>query len=425
MLSILLRHLLWIAVPVALAFTGNERMLRKHAEGEALASAERLGTLVTHLFRDEMARKAARLAGRAPVLERPDSASPLIRAALTDDTVAALSSASGELLLSVALRERSDDGASQAPRQGTPLPGRLRGLTEVFTPASLALFRSRTGSAVALYLRGERILSRPESFGPAALPDSVTVPGGTSGRTLSSQGEPAIVLPVDPTRTTTSAVHFLVTPSPGTPTVAATLSRAVTIGLGLLFSFGLAALGMGRLLKKSRVPPRILVLAVVAVPLLCLWLTSLVGQRCMEAAVEESRRSELVRALALVEGVDGTPPDKEAVAGTPFGMTRLTKRGVRDSTLPTGPLLDRVAILQSPPPGFPGTGTITTEEGAVTYAAVVEESGDILVLTIPPGKEPLRRTRLLLAALAGAASLLTLGFLVPGKASPPGMDASR
>ena len=230
----LLSYLIWVLVPAALAF-GVARELEERVGGEQLQeSGTRIGRLGQVLFMEEMAHQAGALARSAPVLPDPDQASPIIRAAQRGDTVAALGTSSGELVLSVALEEVAE---------GQPEP-RIRALTQPFKPLILSRIHGSVGYSGALYFRGHRVEADPEGFGPDSL-SRQDLQHPISGPTpFFTQAGAGVLLPLSETASSTPPLHLLVTPSlPSAPDLPWGTSRIVF--------FAGAALGLLTLMRRN------------------------------------------------------------------------------------------------------------------------------------------------------------------------------
>jgi hypothetical protein len=107
MRSSLSRYSFLLVLPAVLALLSGFLLQERNAVSRSLESAERLGNLTAILLQKEVGGMAAELARQAGPLENPDSTSPVVQAAMAGDTVAALGTLSGELVLSVALAQET------------------------------------------------------------------------------------------------------------------------------------------------------------------------------------------------------------------------------------------------------------------------------------------------------------------------------
>jgi len=152
-------------------------------------------------------------------------------------------------------------------------------------------------------------------------------------------------------------------------------------------------------------------------PIGALWLGLLGQGERADMNSGDFSRTEMVRVMAMLkEG--GEVLGLEAIArATGFGVTRI-RDGRLESTLEEGPLLSEVRGLPLPSSILPTTGVVGTSQLSFAFATVWEGPGQILILIPPSNEEPLRRIRLLLAGLGGAASLLGMAFLFRGRSRP-------
>ncbi len=390
-----LRYLLWVLLPVGAGVLLSQHLATRETESLTQTSTSRIGNLAAHLFSEEMGARAGELAQEAPILTNPDPSSPLIQAAQRGDTVAALGTSSGELILSLALPEGSGDSL------------RIRATTAPFHPTTLGLVRSRTGFGIALYLRGIRAVSAPQGFGPERIQEPGTTPPSPSPWEIQPG---SAFFPLASSATAASPAQLLVGPS-RTPELGLKPWHSVLVillawGLGLLSWFLLPPKGM----EESGPDFRLLTLT--GLPLLVLWASLLWTGNRVEAGAEELQREDMVRVLALMKGGVIPLSPEEITGSTGFQLLRSEEGVIVESTLSPGPMADRLMALPIPAPTFPALGTLEEGGQEVVYANLREGPGRSLSLVAPPPRGDLRRLRLVLAALGGGASLLSLGFLL-------------
>jgi hypothetical protein len=379
------QYLLWTLLPcVACAFLGEE-LARREGQALSAASTARIAALAGHLFTEEMGAKAGELALEAPVLTDSTLDSPILRAARRGDTLAALGSSSGTLTLSVALAE--EEGESL----------RIRAITAPFPPRTPRLISSRTGGSVALYLRGQRIISTPKGFGPGELgelgdpvslpPESILIPLASSG----TPAAPAQLLVGSPERVGRE------TPFP----------LWIPILLAAIAFAGLVRLVPSRAASaESPVPSNLLVLN--WLPPVLLWIVLLGIGAAVGREAEDLLRRDMVRVLAIMRDAE-LPLSPHALADlTGLRMIRGEEGRLLESTVQDSALVDRILALPLPPPTFPVLDRIQAGEGEITYAHMREGPGATLSLVAPSATGGMGRFRLLLAALGGVASLGSL-----------------
>lgn len=389
------RYLLWVLLPVGAGVLLSQHLATRETESITQASTSRIGNLAAHLFSEEMGVRAGELAQEAPILTNPDPSSPLIQAAQRADTVVALGTSSGELTLSLALLEGSGDSL------------RIRATTAPFHPTTLGLVRSRTGFGIALYLRGIRAISAPQDFGPERIQEPGTPPPSPSPGALQPG---SAFFPLASSGKVASPAQLLVGPSRtlelGTKPWHGVLVILLAWGLGLLAWFILPPKGM-----EER-GPNFRLLTLTGLPLIVLWASLLWTGNRVEAGAEELQREDMVRVLALMKGGVIPLSPEEITGSTGFQLLRSEEGEIVESTLSPGPMADRLMALPIPAPTFPSLGVLEEEGQEVVYANLWEGPGRSLSLVAPTPRGSLLRLRLVLAALGGGASLLSLGFLL-------------
>ena len=396
----LISYFLWILLPSVVSLGLGHGAVQRARDLRNLESGQRFGHLTAAFLRNQMGIQATELAREAPTLTNPDPTSPILRAALEGDTVAALGVISGELVLSVALGEEGMD----------PSGVRVRAITRPFPSQFLTRLTGSVGYPVALYLRGRRSAGEPQGFGPDTLGANQRIRSGSESTNLNTPGGPAVLLPVDDDPSSSTPIHLLVAPSlpnPSTPLLwegSGILCWGAVIGLlALFFYWRKPDLGVG-------FPHRLLLLLVFGAPLASLWI-GLYGQgRGVASERFHFHRGEMVRTLAVLKD-GGDRLDHETIAqATDFEVTRIKDESV-ESTLEKGPHLQSIRQLAGPYTPLPMTGIVGEEPSTSTFAAAWEPTGKLLILTHASNERPLRRIRLLLAGLGGAASLLGMVFL--------------
>jgi len=408
-----------VLIPVAVATLCIRAVAILSVDSLDRLSVTRLGGVASLLLTREMGVQSRELGLDAPMVQEPDPESPLLRAALQGDTVAALGFEGDQLTLSVALAEGTSDSRIL-----------LRAASRAFRPTTPGLFHARTGLNVALFLRGRRALASPQDFGPMELPT-----GAQELRGLASGGT-AVILPLGtkPPRQsvpiqrgpegTTSAAELLVASHPTTRP-----SPFSTGGTGYLFlPLLLGALAWGILRPELFHRPggtrrRLLLFPTVALPLAALWTLALgMGREVSREALVVQRR-DLVRVLALATEEAWGMNTGQVSESTGFQALYLEGDSVLTSTIPPGPHGDEA--LRIPPllPGFPSEGSLR-REGDPWLFATAEERTSIpspdssgmqparsLVLLAPQMPLELRSFSLALSVIAGLASILSLVFL--------------
>lgn len=387
------RYVLWVLLPLGLAgVTGHYLSL---TENRALAreSATRLGRTGVALLAGEMGKQAAALTREATLLTNPDPASPLIRAAMKGDTVAALGTSSGELTLSLALAQGTGDSL-QIRATTTPFPGQ-----------ALDLFHTRTGRGIALYLRGRKARAAPVDFGGEALPGI-----SPAGQEI-QEGIPAggVLLPLLEPDAGSSPARILV----GPPGAAGAEPRLWPTLLAVFLAWAMGGFTWRLLSPRRTGGGRVLVLlSVTGVPLLVLWLLlGYLGSQ-VEGRADELLRGDMVRVLAILKDAGGLLSLEEVPGTSGFHVLRKGGEEVLASTHPPGPTLAALVKLPLPAPAFPTLGKMEADGSRLVYAVMREAPGQGLLLSAPDTEEGLAGFRLLMGGSGGVASLLALGFLV-------------
>lgn len=438
-------HALLVVAPVLVAAAAAFALAGSQRAALQLSSAVRLGRVTGALFRGEMAATAGRLTEGARPLPASEVTSSMADVARRGDTVAALGTVSGKLVLSVALPGENPPGREAGE---SPSPPGVRGATEPFRPRALHLLGSRTGMRSALYFRGNRVLAHPPEFGPSTLEeafeaDAPDAPAPSSDRRsmpispapsfLSLDPGPTALLPIASGGETPPPLNLLVTPSPtpagGTMPWGPPLLLVVSCAGGLLLAW-----------QGRRYGGRLPVLASSALPVAALWIVVLAWSVRAETWVEEAETRDLIRTLALLEaspgeggeaGLDGKEPDrgKEREGASPepegpagaggYEMARIRNGTVVSSTLPEETLERLLARLPPPPVAFPVTGELP-EPGPGAYGAGGGGEEDLILLFRPERREARVASPMRLGALGGGASLLSLLFLF--FARDPGRD---
>lgn len=395
-------YLFLVLLPVTLAGVMGHYLTTRESQALSRESTARLGRTGAALLAGEMGAQTRTLAREASLLTDPDPASPLIRAALLGDTVAALGASSGQVTLSLALAEESGDSLQ------------VRATSAPFPAKAMDLFSSRTGQGAALYLRGRKARGAPVDFGAASLPGRDNPASGTG--TPLPPG--SVVLPLAAPGATTSPAQLLVAPlSP--PERGLPLWQTGAI---LLLALTLCGAAWVLLSGKGRGPGGwAALISLTGLPLLLLWL--LLGQmnRVMEAEAQEILRGDMVRVLALLKDAGSFLAPEEVPETSGFQLLRKRSGEVLFTTLPPGPTLTALIRIPLPPPAFPTLGKVGAGNAAVVYAIFREGPGQGLLLAAPDPAGELREYRLLLAVLGGVASLLALGFLL-GSPRGPGQE---
>ena len=400
-------YFLWVLVPVATAFGLSQTLIQRTYQLRKLESGERFGRLTAVFFLEQMSARATELSLAAPILSDPDRSSSVIQAALRGDTVAALGTLSGELTLSVALVEQEADSPEV----------QIRAMTQPFPPHFLTRLHGSVGYPGALYLRGQRVTEEPPGFGPEALPDGGSNLTAGSPDTLPTASGVGVLVPLGDALPAAAPLQLLIAPS-----LPALYTPPFWRGPGaLLLGAGLGIFVLLLLLREREPngPSRINLLSLVAyvTPMGTLWLGLLGQGEKVDLNRGDFSRGEMVRVMAMLrEG--GEKLGHEAIAqATGFGVTRIVNEEV-ESTLDEGPPLIEVRGLPLPPSSLPTTGVVSDELASFAFATVREGPEQRLILTRPSNEEPLRRVRLLLAGLGGAASLLGMMFLFRGRSRP-------
>ncbi len=415
MRSKLFSYFLWVLLPVATAFGLSQTLIQRTYQLRNLESGERFGHLTAVFFLDQMSARATELSLDAPILSDPDRSSSVIQAALRGDTVAGLGTNSGELTLSVALAEEVEGSPEDSPEDSPEV--QIRATTQPFPPQFLTRLHGSVGYPGALYLRGQRVAEEPPGFGPEALPDGDSNLTAGSPNTLPTASGVGVLVPLGDALPSAAPIQLLIAPS-----LPALYLPPFWRGPGaLLLGVGLGVFALLMLLREreTKEPSRTNLLSLVAyvAPVGTLWLGLLGQGEKVDLNSGDFSRGEMVRIMAMLrEG--GEELGYEVIAqATGFGVTRILNEDV-ESTLDEGPLLSEVRELPLPPSSLPTTGVVSEELASFAFATVREAPGQRLILTRPSNEEPLRRVRLLLAGLGGAASLLGMMFLFRGRSRP-------
>lgn len=409
------RYLLFVLLPTALAFALAYLVRETEAEARSLESARRLGSLTTGLLREEMADQASQLVARATPRVNPDTTSPVVQAALRGDTVAALGTLEGELVLSVALAEAGREDSLDAPL--------LRAEMSSFPASALGSLAGRTGFTSALYLRGDQV--KREGPGDSllfqVLPETLrhaTRRGPAAAVTEIGKG---LVIPLDPQHPTATPVDLLVVPGragvPGAfPILAALILLAGITGGWVLF---MAVRSTSAGLTGS---PLTGLLPLYLLPLTTLWISLILSGQQLERAVFDFDRLEMIRALGLLRDAGRSVELAEITGATGFGATRMAPDGGMESSLEDETLIRRLVELPPPRPSGPSTGTVEREPSEVRYASMSETDDGVLILTAPKNEGTFRTGRLFQAGLGGAASLLGLLWVFSASRSRRGRE---
>ena len=402
----LLRFVLLVLLPATGALGTSQAASRDAREELSMESAHRFGRLTGILLRDQMDRLATAMALAAPLWSDPDTTSPVVRAALAGDTVAALGTQRDTLYLFVALAESPGDPAPPAIRfDGRPLP-----------PTYLSAVRKGAGYQGALYLRGSRVAADPSTFGPASI--SVDPPAGGGPGSNGYLPERAALVPVAGEGSGSMPAHILM--APGNPP-AREDPRGWTwwifflggaVGGGALLLGRVSWRGGGEENRRRTAPVALGGLAAFALPVGLMWVgVSDAGHQLREWA-EDHGRQEMVRVLGVLKGWEVDMDPGRIADATGFDATHF-RGGEERSSLPPGPTLREVREIPAPDSPLPALGVLELEEGLVRYVASVDDTGLLLVLTTHPGRENRADQRILpMAGAAGLASLLGMGFLL-------------
>ncbi len=406
MRRLILSYLLLILLPAGGALLAGGILTRKELNERRDESAFRFAGLGALLFRTEMGDAAGEMALRAPVLPDPDPSSPVARAALAGDTIAALGTDSEGLVLSVALGEPGEEGDSASLR--------LRAVTEAFRPQALALLRSRTGYGTALYLRNRRALAEPHGFGPPRLDIPVPAPPGQADPLVVTEAGRGILLPLDPGAPGAMPVQILVAVPPGVLEPEHRLPSVLLLTLALALGGGML-LWAGTIRASTRGSPPVLVrILAAALPMAALWFALLSCSGSTGDRIREFQKGEMIRVLALLKGNVRALDPLEVAMATGYQVTLARPGSDPLSSLPPGPFLDRVLEIPPPPPTFPTTGTVPASEEPTIFAALREGPGEVLFLTTPSESLRLRGFLTTLLGIGGVATLLALLTLPRG-----------
>jgi hypothetical protein len=384
--------ILRVLVPMGTAGFAGHFLVHGESRNLQMESTARMGRTASALLSGEMSLRTEALALDAPVIPQPDTTSPLMRAALAGDTLAALGTAPDGVTLSLALAEAAGDST------------RIRASTVPFSIQSLGLFRTRTGRGVALYLRERKALSTPEDFGPRTLPNT----GAAGTDTLPTLPQGSGIFPLSPTGTTPSPARLLVAPM---------VSQVSPLPLGrtgliILGTWILGGLAWFLLLRSSPASPGALrLLPVTGIPLLALWLLLGFQAREVDREARALLRGDMVRILAILKDGGNFLPMETIPEVTDFQVFREKNGEILATTLPPGPLQAGLLRAPLPPPTHPALGRVDTGGSETLYAALLEAPEQGLFLTAPVDPRGTRRLHLLMALLGGLASLVAMTFL--------------
>jgi len=384
---------LWVLFPLGLAGLTSHYLAARENDIVQRASTARLGRLGASLLREEMGARSTSLAQDARTVGDPDLRSPLIRAALEGDTVAALGISSGELTLSLALAREAGDSLE------------LHAITVPFAAESLDLLRTRAGIGAALYLRDRKARGSPGDFGPATLPVETEEDG------VGPLPAGGVILPLAGPVPGPSPARILVAPL---APVNAGPSPWRTLFLILLAWASASLIWLIPPRRRGTAPGWVRKALLVGVPLLHLWVLLGALDRVVEAEADTLLRQDLIRVMAAVREGGRSPPQEEIFAATGFHLLERNGREMKSTDLP--PTLDATVLGDIPAPASstPTLGRVGHGGSRIVYAALAEETGSELLLATPEAGEGLVSFRLLLAGLGGMASLLALGFLAWG-----------
>jgi len=404
----LLRYLFFIFVPVVIAFSSGLFLHKRRAVSRSLESATRLGSLTAVLLQREIGDMAAQMADQAAPLENPDSSSPVVQAAMAGDTVAALGTLSGGLVLSVAYSE-AREGESPGEAGGPP---RLRAMTAPFPAPSISSLHGRSGFGAALYFRGERVvgIGGPEGFAPPTLTDPESGTMGNARTTIATSLGPAVLLPLSPDYPSSTPVQLLVTPANAGLSAPSPLAGLLTLLVGCGLGLAILLVGIGRRKQGEDSRPGFL-LALYLLPVGSLWIALALSYQVSGREARDFGQGEMVRALGILRDSGRELEAGELGDATGFGVSRFSEGRTLESTLDDQLLIQELAELPPPPPNLPTTGIVADGPEALTYASILEDPSTILVLTGHGYEKPLRLLWLLQAGLGGVASILGLIFV--------------
>ena len=277
MRRLLASYLLWVVVPASLALGVARAQADRSGETRIVESGVRFGNLARELLMEEMGVVTGELASEAPVLLDPDAASPIIQAAAQGDTVAALGTMSGELVLSVALAEVAEGEEGQ----------RIRALTEPFSPGFPSTYSRALGYSTALFFRGQRVMAAPEDYGPEALDPAEPVASSQEPALLEGLGWSGVLSPLGGGPVSAPTLHALVGPvlpppsSYGLSTSRLLLLLSAVMGACFLLVRG-RRLTKGRSGEEGRRSGSIFLAAAFAFPMAMMWAGLLSHHRWME-----------------------------------------------------------------------------------------------------------------------------------------------
>jgi hypothetical protein len=408
MRRLLLGYLLWVVVPVSFATGIGRAWADKAAEGRILESGVRFGALARELLMTEMGARTGELAGEAPVLTDPDETTPIIRTALQGDTVAALGTLSGDLVLSVALAEEAENGLGR----------RIRAITEPFLPDFPSRFRGAMGYSAALYFRGERVLAEPDGFGPGSLGSRDLEVSSEEAFLLNTSTGPAVLSSLVGGPTSAPTLHALVGPAVSSPASLPGVPSRLTLLLGATFGGLFLMAGILGATERGRAGRGFRV-AAYTLPVVIMWIGLLDTGQWLRTNDADFTRSELVRVQAVLSGLEPRLEPTRLAQATRFEVTRISKEAV-ESTLEAGPALEALKEISVPASGPPSVGMVSSGTARLAYAGARPDSGTVLVVSTPIGGESKTPRWILLVVLGAATSMLGLVFLLRNEAGRGG-----
>lgn len=390
-------YLIWVLLPVAMTSLAAYLFSTRAPEDLSQASLERMGGMATLLFRVEMGERAGEMSETAPLLERPDSTSPILRAALRGDTVAALGLAGPDLVLSVALAVPGDGEVME-----------LKAITQPFEPRSLTRFHGSSGHPVALFFRGALVAAEPPGFVPSLLQAT------SSGALHPSRPEEQLLLPLAQMGAGPSPVQLLVESVPGRhdPGLGWHFPAALALVPGLL-ALGLATLLHRRGKRGSGKAWILTLLAPAAVPWLVLWALLHTVRAQVDTLAEVALNRDLTQSIAMInEGtldtaLEGLPPE------TGFEIVQRGQGSSVTTTLDDETLLQLALDEPLPPQESPAQGTI--ESGGTVWAYVTSRVGPDKSVLLLSRQDPGSQGGVQLL-LMGLATLSAFAFVASSRA---------
>lgn len=401
-------YLIGVLLPVGLAGLGAFFLTSRAGDASARASLVRMGGLARVIFREEMGQQTAEMATTAPLLENPDPSTPILRAALQGDTVAALGLAGPDLVLSVALavREEPEGGGQPSPTL------QLRAVTRPFPARSLTRFHSRTGLHVALFLRGTLAAAAPPAFGPSLV----------QGPRLEGRSHHRLVLPVAPSDQGDAPAQLLVE-SPGLMNGGPTsLQLFFLLCLPILPGLGLSFLLMALDRRGGAEPGKVAQIGLTALPLVGLWFLVAVTGNQARSGAEQIQERDLLRSVALLKEVASNVDPNFVAEGTGFHLLQRAGDSTVSTTLTDEILLDAAMALPPPEADLPTQGFLDSGEERWAFAAARVRPSEVLILLADPALAGPGRLDLHLYGIAGLASLLCLGFPLFRRSAPRERD---